>query len=96
MTESVLMHYGDVEKNKNEIIRVQKKAYKQNQFIDVRVYYKDRDTGEFKPTAKGVAIREGLLPDLIRLLVDVVDPPPTLKDVEMIQRAIKNHESDNA
>ena len=35
-------------------------------------------------------------PDLIRLLVDVVDPPPTLKDVEMIQQGIKNHESDNA
>ena len=95
MSETVLKHYGDVEKNKNEIIRVQKKAFKMNEFIDVRVYYKDKESGEFKPTSKGVAIREGFLPKLIELLVDVVDPPKTLKDVEMIQQGIKNHESDN-
>ena len=94
--EAVLKHYGDVEKNKNEIIRVQKKAFKMNEFIDVRVYYKDKESGVFKPTSKGVAIREGFLPKLIELLVDVVDPPKTLKDVEMIQQGIKNHESDNS
>ena len=31
----------DIQKNKNEIIRVETSEYKGNKFIDCRVYYKD-------------------------------------------------------
>ena len=40
----------EIQKNSQEIIRIENKEFKGNKFLDVRVYYKDRDTEEYKPT----------------------------------------------
>jgi hypothetical protein len=49
------MLIGEIQKNSTEKIRVSIESYKGHEFIDVRVYYED-DTGEWRPTKKGIAI----------------------------------------
>ncbi len=38
------------------LIGVQKNEYKGKVYIDIRKFYEDRDTGEWKPTRKGISI----------------------------------------
>ncbi len=45
----------DITSGKN-VIRVQKSEYKGYEFLDVRKFYKDEETEEYKPTKKGIAI----------------------------------------
>jgi len=47
----------DIEKNKREIIRIEISEYNNKEYINIRVWYKDDDSGEYKPTQKGVAVR---------------------------------------
>lgn len=61
------MLIGEIQKNSTEKIRVSTESYKGYDFIDVRVYYED-DTGEWKPTKKGIAISKDNLEPLIKLL----------------------------
>lgn len=42
------------------IIRVSKTTYKEKEYIDVRKYYQDKDTGEWKPTRKGITFNPEL------------------------------------
>jgi hypothetical protein len=46
----------DIEKNKREIIRIEISEYNGKEYINIRVWYKDNDSGEYKPTPKGVAV----------------------------------------
>jgi len=59
---------AEIEKNAVEVIRVSWSEYKGHHFLDVRVYYEDGETGEWKPTKKGIAIAPDLLPELIAAL----------------------------
>lgn len=63
----VSMLLGEIRKNTTEKIRVSKQLYKGYEFIDVRVYYED-DTGEWRPTKKGIAIAPDKINELISLL----------------------------
>ncbi|MCE9599251.1 MAG: transcriptional coactivator p15/PC4 family protein [Spirochaetia bacterium] len=47
----------DIEKGGGEIIRVEVSEYKGQKYLNVRVWYTDKTTGEYKPTQKGVAIK---------------------------------------
>ncbi len=47
----------DIEKGAGEIIRVEVSEYQGKKYLNVRVWYTDKTSGEFKPTQKGVAIR---------------------------------------
>ncbi|HNJ05666.1 MAG TPA: transcriptional coactivator p15/PC4 family protein [Leptospiraceae bacterium] len=47
----------DIEKGAGEIIRVEVSEYQGKKYPNVRVWYTDKTSGEFKPTQKGVAIR---------------------------------------
>jgi hypothetical protein len=45
-----------IKKNSNEVYRISEKEYEGYRFIDVRIYYQDRKTQEWKPTSKGISI----------------------------------------
>ena len=45
-----------IKKNSNEVYRISEKEYEGYRFIDVRIYYQDRKTQEWKPTTKGISI----------------------------------------
>lgn len=61
------MLIGEIHKNSTEKIRVTLSEYKGYTFLDVRVYYED-DSGEWRPTKKGIAISKDNLEPLIKLL----------------------------
>lgn len=62
------MSVGEIQKNALEKIIVSTGTYKGYDFVDVRVYYQDKD-GEWKPTRKGVAVPPDKLEELIDLLM---------------------------
>ena len=45
-----------IKKNSSEVYRIYEKEYEGYKFIDVRIYYMDRKSGEYKPTKKGISI----------------------------------------
>jgi|GEM_PF-866879 hypothetical protein len=57
----------EVQKNTQEKIRIEKREYKGKEFIDVRTYYLD-DSGEWKPTQKGVTFRPDRLNEVMKAL----------------------------
>lgn len=78
----------DIEKNMNNRIRISITEFKGNNYIDVRVYYED-DSGEYKPTKKGVAFR----PDLISQVIDgLLQAQKEMKDVKVSQQTTEQEE----
>ena len=59
------------QKNKFQEIRVGIREYKGNDLVDIRTWTLTQGTNEMVPTAKGVSINIGLLPELQRALNDV-------------------------
>ena len=53
----------EIQKNKTETIVISEKEFRGNDYIDIRVFYRD-DSEELKPTKKGVMINKNLLDDL--------------------------------
>ena len=57
----------EVQKNTQEKIRVEKRKYKGREFVDVRTYYLD-DSGEWKPSPKGITFKVELIDEIISAL----------------------------
>lgn len=57
----------DIENGKN-IIRIQKITFKGKDYIDIRKFYQDSETEEWKPTSKGIAFKPELKQDIINTL----------------------------
>jgi hypothetical protein len=73
--ESILVH--SFMKNALEEVRVSVSTFKGKKYVDFRVYYQD-DSGEYKPSKKGIAISPELLPELenaIGKLKKVIESP---------------------
>ena len=63
-------------KNKNTIIRIQKKEYKGYEFYDFRQFYRQESESleeDWKPTKKGFAISVEKFPEFIKELNKFVD-----------------------
>ena len=60
----------DIQKNKNEIIRVETSEFKGNKFIDCRVYYRDENSGKYLPTKKGIAFSHKVAKQVIEAILD--------------------------
>lgn len=58
----------DIDKGAGEIIRVEISEFKGQQYLNLRVWYTDKNSGEFKPTQKGITVR----PDLYGALKEAV------------------------
>lgn len=61
---------ADIERNENEILRVEKKEFKGHEYIDLRIYFMG-DDGDYKPTKKGVTVKPDKLDELIKHLTDL-------------------------
>ena len=56
----------EIQKNSTERIRIQRTEYKGKDLIDLRVFYQDKRTGEWKPSPKGITFSSGLLGEVIQ------------------------------
>ncbi|MCB1327197.1 MAG: transcriptional coactivator p15/PC4 family protein [Spirochaetales bacterium] len=54
----------DIEKGGGEVIRVEISEYKGQKYLNLRVWFTDKQSGELRPTQKGVAIRPDQYQDL--------------------------------
>ena len=63
----------EIKKNSQEIIRVESKEYKGNKFVDCRVYFLDKDSGEYRPTKKGISFNHGVAKEVIEALLEVME-----------------------
>ena len=54
----------DIDKGGGEIIRIETSEYRGKQYLNLRVWYTDKQSGEFKPTQKGVTLRPELYEEL--------------------------------
>jgi hypothetical protein len=59
----------DIDKNTQEIIRVQPTKFKGYDLVDIRVFYRDGD--ELKPTKKGITFKRELLDDVLKALTQL-------------------------
>ncbi len=60
----------DIDKgSRGEVIRVEVTEYKGNHYLNLRVWYADKD-GQLKPTQKGIAIPPDLYYDLKAAILD--------------------------
>ena len=50
------------------VIRVQKSSFKGHDFIDVRKFYFDEESGELRPTKKGISISPDLVPQVLEAI----------------------------
>ena len=65
----------DIPKNTREVIRVQRTQFKGYELVDVRVFYQDEDAGEYRPSRKGISLKQNLLPQLINALEGLGQAP---------------------
>ena len=61
---------GEIQKNKQEKLIVSISEYKMHTYIDIRVYYEDKKTGEYKPTKKGVALPPSIIREVMELVLE--------------------------
>jgi hypothetical protein len=54
----------DIDKGGGEIIRVEISEFRGQNYLNLRVWYTDKESGEYKPTQKGIAIRPELYPEI--------------------------------
>ncbi|MES0489280.1 MAG: transcriptional coactivator p15/PC4 family protein [Leptospirales bacterium] len=47
----------DIDKGGGEIIRIEITEYKGKHYLNLRVWYTDKETGDYKPTQKGIALK---------------------------------------
>ncbi|MBE7412474.1 MAG: transcriptional coactivator p15/PC4 family protein [Leptospiraceae bacterium] len=59
----------DIDKGKGEIIRVEISEYKGKSYLNLRVWYTDKE-GELKPTQKGIAIPPELYEDVKTAIIE--------------------------
>ena len=53
---------AEIQKSDIEIIRVSLTQYRNKDYFDIRLYY--REDGDWRPTKKGLTLAIGLLPEL--------------------------------
>lgn len=61
---------GEVQKNNTEKFIVEAKEFKGKKFVDVRIYYLDKNDDEYKPTKKGITLTVNTYEPLMRLITE--------------------------
>jgi len=62
-----------IKKNSTEVYRIFEKEYEGYKFIDVRIYYMDKNSGEYKPTKKGISIMPNNVEDIINGILKAME-----------------------
>ncbi|AEI15499.1 transcriptional coactivator p15 [Flexistipes sinusarabici DSM 4947] len=61
---------GEVQKNNTEKFVVEAKEYKGKNFVDVRIYYLDKESNDWKPTKKGITLTKYTYEPLLKLITE--------------------------
>jgi len=59
-----------LEKNKRESLMIYLDKFRGHDLVHARVHFRDDDTGDLKPTSKGVCVKPAKLDELIAALQD--------------------------
>ena len=51
----------EVQKSDTEIIRISTSEFKGIPYVDIRIFFKDENSEEYRPTKKGLTVRQELL-----------------------------------
>mgnify|MGYP001182589057 FL=1 len=62
-----------IKKNSSEVYRIFEKEYEGYKFIDVRIYYMDKNSGEYKPTKKGISIMPNNVEEVINGILKAME-----------------------
>ena len=62
-----------IKKNSTEVYRIYEKEYEGYRFIDVRIYYMDKETGEYKPTRKGISLMPNNVSEVIEGILKAME-----------------------
>ncbi len=52
-------------RSETDAVRISAGAFKEKEYVDIRNFYSDKKSGEWKPTKKGITINQNLLGELI-------------------------------
>lgn len=65
----------EITKNNNEVIRIATNHFKEKDYVDIRVFYKDKKTGDTLPSKKGITLvrDKGLFQQLMKGLCDYAE-----------------------
>ncbi len=69
-----------IKKNSSEVYRIYEKEYEGYKFIDVRIYYMDKNSGEYKPTKKGISIMPNNAGQVIEGIIKAMEVMGFTKD----------------
>lgn len=47
----------DLERGSGEVLRLELSEFKGRKLFNIRIWYQDKESGEYRPTAKGVTIK---------------------------------------
>ncbi len=59
-----MIYCKDIDRGQGEIIRVEISEFKKEKRLNIRTWYTDKQSGEYKPTQRGVALRPELFEEL--------------------------------
>ena len=59
-----MLFQRDIPKGNDEIIRVEITEFRGQNYLNIRIWYTDKESGQYKPTRSGVAILPELYPEL--------------------------------
>ena len=59
-----MLFQKDIPKGNDEIIRVEITEFRGQNYLNLRIWYTDKESGQYKPTQRGIAIRPELYPEL--------------------------------
>ena len=55
---------AEIQKSDSEIIRISRREYRGVHYIDTRVFFETKKDGQYRPTRKGIVVREDLFGEL--------------------------------
>ena len=64
---------GEVTKNSKEKILVSINEYKGFRYVDLRVHYEQGNTGEYKPTRKGISLMPNNVSEVIEGILKAME-----------------------
>ena len=62
-----------IKKNSTEVYRIYEKEYEGYRFIDVRIYYMDKETGKYKPTRKVISLMPNNVTEVIEGILKAME-----------------------
>ena len=80
-----------IKKNSNEVYRISEKEYEGYRFIDVRIYYQDRKTQEWKPTTKGISIMPNNVEEIVNGILKAMEVMGFTKEEKKIKKKLDSY-----